>query len=75
MHCASSSMDGGCFCFCLDFGLIEKSNCPVVTLPLRNNQSPSNEIRGPKTLFIFDLEIEIFFKFRLFQLIHVLLKK
>lgn len=54
-------MDRGCFCFCLDFRLTEKSNRPVVTLPLRSNQSQWNEIRGPKYLFIFDPEIEIFF--------------
>ena len=54
-------MDGGCFCFCLDFRLTEKSNRPVVTLLLRTNQSPSNEIRAAKTLFIFDTEIENLF--------------
>ena len=61
MHCVSSSMDGGCFCFCLDFRLTEKSNRQVVTLLSRTNQSRSNEIRPLKTLFIFDPEIEIFF--------------
>ena len=61
LHYVSSSMDGGGFCFCLDFRLTEKSNRPVVTLLLRTNQSPSNEIRAAKTLFIFDTEIENLF--------------
>ena len=37
VHCVSSSMDGGCFCYFLVFRLTEKSNRPVVTVPQRTN--------------------------------------
>ena len=61
LHSVSSSMGGGCFCFCLDFRLTEKSNRQVVTLLPWSNQSLSNEICPLKTIFIFDPEIDIFF--------------
>ena len=61
MHSVSSSMDGGCLRFCLDYRETEKSNRPVVRLLLRTNQSHLNEIRAHKTPFIFDPEVEIFF--------------
>ena len=50
-------MDGGVSVF----RLTEKSNRPVVTLLLRTNQRPSNEIPAAKTLFIFDTEIDKLF--------------
>ena len=60
-HYVSSLMDGGCFCFCLDFRLTEKSNRPVMTLLQSVDRTPSIKIRAPKNLFICDPEIEIFF--------------
>ena len=61
MHYVSSSMDGGCFCFCLVFRLTEKSNRPVVTVPQMTKQSPSPKTRAAKTLLIYDPGSEIYF--------------